>query len=78
MTRRGFLARLFAAPVVALAVLRAPVVVQPVEGWDVPPTGIAMRFVQNFDIESDRMPHRFDVLYGFGDLTSTSATRVQA
>ncbi len=80
MTRRGFLARLIAAPVIALTVLRAPLNFEPVGGWpelSPQPTGISMRFVQDFVVDVDKLPTRWDVLYGIADLSPEFAVRLQ-
>lgn len=78
MNRRGFLARLIAAPVVALAVLRAPI--KPVEWLPAPPVvaeplGISIRFIQSFDMQAAQRVNRLDVVYGVGDLTPEFAVR---
>jgi hypothetical protein len=80
MTRRGFLARLIAAPVIAMTVLRAPLHLEPIGGWpELAPsaqTGISIRFVRDFVIDADRMPNRFDMLYGMANLSPEFALRV--
>jgi hypothetical protein len=79
MTRRGFIARLIAAPVIALTVLRAPLNLEPIGGWpELAPAadGLSIRFVREFVIDADRMPNRFDVLYGMANFSPQFAVRV--
>jgi hypothetical protein len=38
--------------------------------------GISMRIVRDYDINSDRMPCRIDVLYGYGAIRAAAATRL--
>ncbi len=69
MRRRDFLKALIAVPVATAVALKAT-----------PPptrTGISMRFVRHYDIQTDRMPARFDVLYGYGTLQPDLAVRIQ-
>lgn len=76
ISRRGFLARLAAAPIVALAVLRAPV--RDLGAFDFEPfvapavtgesLGISIRFIRQFDVQAAQNVSKFDVLYGVGNL----------
>lgn len=88
ITRRGFLARLAAAPIVALALPKAPVAEAewgPVESvteedWYADQnvvdnrTGISIRYVRQFDaVRTD--VKRLDCLVGYGNLAPEFAVR---
>jgi P22 coat protein - gene protein 5 len=82
ISRRGFLARLVAAPVIALTVLRAPAR----QGWiddlisfkpvSQESLGISIRYIQQFDVTADHNVTRFDVLYGVANLSPELAVRI--
>ncbi len=80
LSRRGFLARLVAAPVVALTVLRAPVKqhwIDDLISFKPEETGISIRDIQQFEAASGSI-NRFDVLYGFANLTPEFVVRITA
>lgn len=76
--RRAFLAQLFAAPIIALAVLRTPLRFEPVAGWPASeePLGLSMRFVESYDISTLTLPTRMDVIYGAAEIIPEWACRV--
>lgn len=90
MNRRGFLQRLIAAPIAALMATTRPVAVAaPVASSQVAPTlqfhpdafamvapPISIRVVRQFEISADRLPTRFDVLYGVATIRPAFAVRV--
>lgn len=69
MSRRGFLARLTAAPIVALTLLKAPA---------------RPHTLGSFGEEPSVTPHlyddgqRFDILYGYGSFSQSCAVRIEA
>ena len=78
ISRRGFLARLVAAPLIALTVLRPPVRAHWLDDLSAVPaeTGISIRFIRSYDIAASSMVNRLDVLYGVAALTPEFALRV--
>lgn len=68
ITRRGFLARLAAAPIVALALLKAPVA----EAEAAP---LVFR-ADAFAMVGDGFANRFDVLYSFATVQKEYQVRV--
>lgn len=75
MNRRGFLARLIAAPVVAMAVLRAPIFERPIAFVPDATEGFSIRYIQNFEVDAGSVT-RFDCLYGFATLNPEMAVRL--
>jgi hypothetical protein len=78
ISRRGFLTRLIAAPVIALTILRAPIRAHWLDDLIASPseTGISMRFIQSFDVTTASAVNRLDVLYGVATLQPNFIIRV--
>lgn len=79
ITRRGFLARVGAVFVAGRSGLSRPVVpalaFHP-QAFEMAGEGLSMRFVRQYDISTDRMPMRLDVLYGVGIMRPEFACRI--
>lgn len=82
LTRRGFFSKTIgalAAAVFAPAALKAS---DPWAGYYPQPIpalvdpGLSMRWVKQYDIQSDQMPMKIDVLYGFAAINPNYAARV--
>lgn len=78
ISRRGFLTRLIAAPIVALTVLRTPIEydwlgeLRALKAAD----QISMRYVEQFDIATTGAVNRLDVLYGFATFQPDFVVRI--
>jgi hypothetical protein len=70
VNRRGFLARLFAAPIVALSILKAPVIQEPITPLAFHPDAFAFA-MRTVDLT------RCDVIYGFATVAPDFAIRCQ-
>lgn len=66
ITRRGFLKAIASAPLAAAVAARLPK----------PMRGVAVRWIQHYNIDTTVKPTRFDVLYGVATLQKDFKVRI--